>query len=112
VQFAEATNRLTPDQRLHFYEVLAHNITVAIRGIWSDPGISDAEKVERMKWVNEVMHRVTAKVYVLRLKTHEWTESDFEDLLLGYIQSHPNIASEIRWAVKHSYKTITGEEIV
>jgi hypothetical protein len=33
--------------------------------------------------VNEVLHRVTAKVYVLRLKKHEWPETDFEDMLLG-----------------------------
>jgi hypothetical protein len=94
--FAESIGSLGHEQRLHFYEVLAHNLTVAVRGIWSDPRITDAEKVERMKWVNEVLHRVTAKVYVLRLRTHEWTEADFEGMIVGYIQSHPNIASDIR----------------
>jgi hypothetical protein len=111
VRFAKAVGGLTAEQRLHFYEVLAHNLTVAVRGIWSDPGLGDAEKVERMKWVNEVMHRVTAKVYVLRLKTHEWTETDFEDMLLGYIQSDPGIGSDIGWAVQHSYRIATGEEM-
>jgi hypothetical protein len=32
MRIAEATNRLTADQRLRFFEVLAHNITVAVRG--------------------------------------------------------------------------------
>ena len=111
MRFAKSVERLTVEQRLHFYEVLAHNLTVAVRGIWSDPGLEDAEKVERMKWVNEVMHRVTAKVYVVRLKTHEWSETDFEDMLLGYIQSYPGIASEIGGAVRHSYRIVTGEEM-
>jgi hypothetical protein len=103
--------RLTGEQRLHFYEVLAHNSTVAVRGIWSDPGTGDAEKVDRMKWVNEVLHRVTAKVYVLRLRTHEWTEADFEDLLLGYARSHPGIAADLGWAVRQSYQAVAGSEM-
>lgn len=111
MRFAEQMAKLSDEQRLHFYEVLAHNLTVAIRGIWSDESIGDAEKVERMKWINEIQHRVTAKVYVLRLKTHEWTEEDFESLILGYIASHPGIAKEVRWAVRSSYRTVSGVEI-
>jgi len=111
MQFAESISKLNPEQRLHFYEVFALNLTVAIRFVWSNAETDDAEKVERMKWVNEVLHRVTAKVYVLRLKTHEWTETDFEDLILSYIQSQPGIAPEIGRAVRHSYRIVTGEEM-
>ncbi len=111
MRFAEQMAKLSDEQRLHFYEVLAHNLTVAIRGIWSDERITDAEKVGRMKWVNEILHRVTAKVYVLRLKTHEWTEEDFESLILDYIASHSDIASEVGWAVRLSYRTVSGEEM-
>jgi hypothetical protein len=82
MRFAEQMAKLSDEQRLHFYEVLAHNLTVAVRGIWSDEQIDDPEKVDRMKWVNEVLYRVTASVYVLRLKTHEWTEENFESLIL------------------------------
>src|SRR5947207_1955787 len=102
--------KLSDEQRLHYYEVLAHNLTVAVRGIWSDEQINDAEKDERMKWVNEILHRVTAKVYVLRLKTHEWTEADFESLILEYVAAHPGIAGEVGWAVRASYRTVSGEE--
>lgn len=111
MRFAKHMAKLSDEQRLHFYEVLAHNLTVTIRGIWSDESASDAEKIERMKWVNEILHRVTAKVYVLRLKTHEWTEEDFENLILDYVASHPNIASGIGWAVRASYRTVSGEEM-
>jgi hypothetical protein len=109
--FAERMGRLSGEQRLHYYEVLAHNLTVAIRGIWSDERIDDAEKVDRMKWVNEILHRVTAKVYVLRLKTHERTEEDFESLILAYITSHPGIAGEVGQAVRGSYRTVAGQEM-
>lgn len=106
--FAEQMAKLSADQRLHFYEVLAHNLTVEVRGIWSDVKLSDAEKVERMKWANELLHRVTAKVYVLRLKTHEWTEEDFGDMIDGYMQSHPGIALAIKEAIQRSYRSVAG----
>ena len=109
MRFSERMAKLSDEQRLHFYEVLAHNLTV--RGIWSDERISDAEKVERLKWVNEILHSVTAKVYVLRLKTHEWTEEDFERLLLESVAAHPGIADEVGWAVRFSYHAISGEEL-
>ena len=109
MRFAEWMARLDEGQRLHFYEVLAHNLTVAIRGVWSDPSISDTEKVERMKWVNEILHRATAKVWVLRLKTHEWTEEDFGSLVQGYIDQHPGIKKEVIAAVNRSYQTVTGD---
>jgi hypothetical protein len=111
MRFADEMAKLTDEQRLHFYEVLAHNLTVGIRGVWSDESISDAEKVERMKWINEILHRVTAKVYVLRLKTHEWTEEDFERFLLESVSAHPGIAHEVGWAVRFSYRAISGKEM-
>jgi hypothetical protein len=110
MRFAEQMGKLLAEQRLH-YEVLAHNLTVGIRGIWSDEQIDDAEKVDRMKWVNEILHRVTAKVYVLRLKTHVWTEEGFESLILGYIATHPGIAEEVGKAVRCSNQTVVGRDL-
>ncbi len=39
--FAERVAGLDEERRLHFYDLLAHNLTVAIRGVWSDGSISD-----------------------------------------------------------------------
>jgi hypothetical protein len=86
-------------------------LTVAIRGVWSDGSSSDAEKVERIKWINEILHRVTAKVYVLRLKTHEWAEEDFGSLIRDYADSHEGIKKAVLVALNHSYRAITGEEM-
>ena len=108
MRFAEQMGEIAEEQRRPFYGVLAHNLTVAVRGIRSDERISDAEKIDRAKWVNEILHSVTAKVYVLRLKTHERTEDDFERLLLESVAAHPGIAGEVGWAVKPTYRTITG----
>ncbi len=109
--FAERVAGLDEERRLHFYELLAHNLTVAIRGVWSDGSISDGEKVERMKWINEVLHRATAKVWVLRLRTHEWTEEDFGSLVRDYADQHPGIKAEVLAAVNFSYRAVTGEDM-
>jgi hypothetical protein len=111
MRYAERMAVLTEEQRLHFYEVLAHNLTVAIRGVWSDASIDNVEKVERMKWINEILHRATAKVWVLRLKTHEWTEADFGSLIRGYGEQHEGIKEELLRAINRTYQAITGQEM-
>jgi hypothetical protein len=111
MQFAERMARLSQEQRLSFYEALAHNLTVAIRGIWSDPSTTDAEKVERIKWVNEILHRATAKVSVLRRQTHEWTEEAFGSDVRHYVGLCEGIRDEVFAAINYSYRSTTGEEI-
>jgi hypothetical protein len=106
--YPEAIGSLSPEQRLRFYEVLAHNLTVCIRAIWSDGNIPDAEKVDRIKWVNEIQHRITSKIGVLRLKLHEWTESDTWCMIQFSIEQNGNISDDIRWAIKSSYESVVN----
>jgi hypothetical protein len=110
LNYEERMRTLSDEQKLHFYELFAHNMTVAIRGFWSETKICNSEKVERMKWANEVLHQITAKVWVLRLKTHEWTESDFDKMLGEYKQIHPGISGAIDAAVEWSYQSVVGKE--
>jgi hypothetical protein len=105
-EFVRQMASLNDEQRHHFYEVLAHNLTVAIRSILSDESITADEKVERIKWLNEILHSTTAKVWVLRLKTHEWTEEDFGSVIGHYIALNPGIATEVSSAVSRSYRAV------
>src|SRR6478735_6933547 len=52
---------MSPERRLHFYEVLAHQLTVVARMIWSDDALDDTGKIAQLKWLNEILHGVTAK---------------------------------------------------
>ena len=97
---------LSAEQRLHFYELFAHNLTVAIRSIWSDEKASDAQKLERIKRVNEIMHRVTSKVYALRLNLHEWTEEDTWRMIEGCVAEDKGIEAEVNAAIKFSYGSV------
>jgi hypothetical protein len=61
----------------------------------------------RIKWVNEVLHRATAKVWVLRMKTHEWTEEDFESLLMECARDSEGIRPLLYDAVNRSLRAVT-----
>jgi hypothetical protein len=52
-------NDLSREQLLVLYARLSFQLTITVRGIWSDDTLSDADKVNQMKWVNELQHRIT-----------------------------------------------------
>ena len=71
--------------------------------------ISDAEKVDRLKWVNEIQHRVTGKIGVLRLNLHEWTERDTWQMIQEYVENNRNIGGDIGWAIRTSYERVLND---
>jgi hypothetical protein len=60
--------------------------------------------------VNEIMHRVTAKVYTLRFNLHEWTEEDSWAMIRSYITDNNEIESEVLAAINHSYNCVAHKE--
>jgi hypothetical protein len=91
-----ALGQLQSEQRLLFFELLAHNLTVAARGGWSEPGLTVREQVEALKQFNECLHRVTARIRVQRLNSHEWKDEDFVLLLAGTDgQLHPRLKGSV-----------------
>ena len=104
--YPSSIGALTANERLRFYELFAHNLTVVIRGIWSDEAITDAEKVDRIKWVNEILHRVTSKVRVLRLNEHEWSEEDSWQDIQHWVSQNRETESLVNAAVSWSYDSV------
>jgi hypothetical protein len=100
---------LDTEQRLLFYEALAHNLTVCVRAIWSNEETSAEQKVEQLKWLNEIMHRVTSKMRVLRLNLHEWTEADSWEDIKHWVALCPSIEGDVAWAVRTTYAMIKHE---
>jgi hypothetical protein len=102
--YAKEISSLSEEQRLLYYELLAHNLTVSIRGVWLDENLTNAEKLDRIKLVNEILHRITSKIQVLRLNTHEWTEENTWAMINEYISDNEGISGEIYSAIKQSYR--------
>jgi hypothetical protein len=94
---------LTPEQKLHSFELLAHELTITMRAAWSEPTLGAEEKVEAMKTINECLHRVTARIWVERLHTHEWSDMDFLALLMQTDAAlHPKLRGSIGYAFRHA----------
>ena len=96
---------LSDEERLRFYETLAHNLTVSVRAIWSDDDLSDAEKVEGMKWLNEIMHGVTQKATALRLGRNDFSEEASWEAITHWARQNSMFSSLVGWAIKTSYES-------
>jgi hypothetical protein len=108
-EYPELIGELTLEQKRKFYVLLAHDLTVAVRGIWSNTKLSDAEKVEGMKIINEIMHRLIFRIeelHKISIKENDsWTEDDFWKLIKDWISGNPQIvASEVAGSIKFSYE--------
>jgi hypothetical protein len=97
---------LTKEWKVYFYESLSHRLTVAVRVIWSDEILSDSEKIEQLKWLNEIQHRVTSKIQVERLERHEWPESEFIAMIHHYVKLAPDIGGLVAEAINKSYEHV------
>ena len=94
--------QLSRIQRLTFYESLAHNLTVCIRVQWSESSLSDSDKVARIKWLNEILHRVTAIIQVIRTESHDWTDNDMWMMIQDMTRQSPSISSTVGDAIESS----------
>jgi len=100
-------NELNQAQRLDFYESLAHDLTVAARDIWSSKA-DDAEKVDELKWLNEMQHQVTAKIAVLRKNQHEWTENDSYSAFQHWISQNERNRQRVTDCIRRALRIAQG----
>lgn len=103
--YIKLIGELSDEERLKFYEILAHTLTVSVRAIWSDEALTDSEKVESLKWLNEIMHRVTMKSALLRTHKNTYSESDSWEDIKHWVSCCPDIERVVEWALRFSYDT-------
>ena len=98
--YADAVSAFDERHRRLFYETLAMNLTVSARAVWSDEALSDSEKVDQLKWLNEILHRVIGKLRTPR----SWPDAEFfSGVLQARVNESPAIAGHVDWAVKQSF---------
>ena len=95
---------LASEQRLCFYEFLAHDLTVAIRCVWTNDDLSADQKVDQMKWINEILHNATSAISCLSHRTHEWSDEDFGSMVQHWAAQNPAIGHLIDWHLGRSIK--------
>ena len=102
--YQQLIGSLSDKERIRFYEDLAHNLTISVRAIWSDDNLSDAQKVECMKLLNEIMHGVVQKSAALRLGRDGLSEEDSWETIKHWVSQSPLLDGHVMWAVKKSYE--------
>jgi hypothetical protein len=109
--YPEKIEALNPKQRLYFYELFAHFLTVSLRGVLFTEGFADSERVERAKWLNEIAHRITYKIFVMNKNpAAKWTDAEIQEMIRMNIEKHPPIEADVTAAVEMSYGYILENE--
>ena len=103
----EKVTMMDDAQRIRFYESLAHSLTISIRSVWSDDNLSEKEKVDRIKWINEISHRVINRIIDLRYQPSTWSDLDMWEMIKHNVKQHEGIKGEVAWALNHSLKVTT-----
>lgn len=101
IDYASKVATLDTAGRRRFLETLAHNLTVSARAVWDDEQLSDAEKVEQLKWLNEIQHRILGNLRAPKL----WPDNEFfEGVLQNYVGVCPPLSGTVTWAVKKGFE--------
>jgi hypothetical protein len=102
--FVQVIGKLPSDAKIAYYLNFAHSLTIAVRGIWSDEALDVADQLERLKWMNELMHRVINRVIDLRAESHTWNEADIWQMLLTTVAQCPAINGDAGGAMLSAYE--------
>jgi hypothetical protein len=102
--YPELVGNLSEEERIRFYELFANNLTVNVRGIWSDDNLSDTQKVESMRWLNEIMAAVVQKSAALRSRRHSYSEEESWEAINHCVSQSPAIDESVEWAIEASYE--------
>jgi hypothetical protein len=71
------------------------NLTIAGRSIWSNPDLTDADKLNALKWLNEIQHRVW--------NAHELDNLSIEvfvDLVSDHVMRAQAIRGDVGWCFR------------
>lgn len=98
-------------QRVYFYELFAHFLTVSLRGVLFTEGVADEERVERAKWLNEIAHRITHKIFVMDKKPDaRWSDAEILEMIEMNIEKYPPIERDVTAAIEMSYGYVLENE--
>jgi hypothetical protein len=88
-------------ERCDFFRVLAHSLTVSIRVYLCDNELDDEEKLNRVKWLNEILHRVI-KLWPILLDHFK----GFFEMMADYIEKNPNIYEQLEHCFNKSFHRV------
>ena len=103
-------SKFSPQEGLSFLELLAHNLTIAVR-IAADDRIPNGELSEEearnaMYWINESIHDVVQRTRELRIQQRVWDADDITEWIVVWL-GYKHAAGYIETAVERSFWEMT-----
>ena len=102
--FVQVIGDFPSDIKMAYYVNFAHSLTIAVRGIWSDESLDVSDRLERLKWINELMHRFINRVIDLRAEVQNWNEEDMWQTLCVTVAQCPAINGDVGGAMFSAYQ--------
>jgi hypothetical protein len=93
---------LSLDTRRAIYERLWFELTIAGRAVWSDPDLSTEQKLEGMKWLNEIQHRI----WGAHQNPDGYAPPDLIGLIGTHVENSPYLKSLVRGSISAAIKFI------
>ena len=82
--------------RRRIYERLWFELTVAGRAVWSDSALSNEAKLEGLKWLNEIQHRV----WRAHAEAGGISDQDLDRYIAHHVLQAPEIAPHVTRACR------------
>ena len=83
-------------EKIKFFELLLFELTIMNRAIWSEPDFTDKEKVECLKWSNELAHRTWNIISELKENQDENSLDRLWKNILFYCEQAPQLKFHIQ----------------
>lgn len=110
-EYSDKIGALNFQQRVYFYELFAHFLTVSMRGVLFTEEMADSERVERAKWLNEIAHRITYKIFVMDKKPDaKWTDEEILEMIRMNIGKYPPVETDVNAAIELAYGYVIENE--
>ena len=83
-----------------FYVGFSNNLTIIIRGIWSDESNSIETQIKMIKIINECQHRIFNHVLSLYEGDSTWSDIQVFDKIKVLVSKDSSVAAEVGGALK------------
>ncbi len=97
-------SNLSDEKKLSFYLYLTKELTISNRTILSNDSLLSAEKLNRMKYINEVIHRIVNRMQDLVYEDQLLTEQDIWEMIKHAVDQSKGIGGEVGAAISICYQ--------
>ena len=101
-ELVAALEALGPDQRRRAYARLWFELTIVARAVWSDERYADAQKLDGLKWINEIQHRVWHGY----MDPPGYSPARLLDRIDAHVRHAPHIAPDVYGCIRNAVASV------